>query len=229
MAPPTRVTVYRNRTALCWRALSRSRVFRGSAMPSRSCLTLWQAWTIAILVAIALTAEALTVSPRYASGTIASMPYLAAVLLVPNCSCGARRASSVLAVRRARSDQLMKGAFNVAQTTLAMTLAVVTYRAMGGVELRKRTEPDLRSSDPGCDFSWPAARRWRCPSQTAASSLSEGKPVRQIWLRDLQDRNRYGFSSPTGIPVCVALRVSRPDRGPSVACGRMLLVRNRAE
>jgi len=80
-------------------------------------VTWQQAGTIAILTLVALTADGLTYElADYASGTIASMPYLAAVLLVPQwLTVVAVAATSVLTIHRVKSDRLMKGAFNIAQ------------------------------------------------------------------------------------------------------------------
>ena len=158
------------------------------------------------------------------------MPYLAAVLLVPNwLTVVAVAGTSVLAVRRARSDRLTKGAFNVAQTTVAMTFAVITYRQLGGVSFASVPTPSFIHLTQVA--TWPGLGATLALSVTNSAlfslviSLSEGKPVRQIWLRDLP---RIGIGTVFQAPLVFLFAWLYVSQGPMAALvllAAMLLVR----
>jgi putative nucleotidyltransferase with HDIG domain len=96
----------------------------------------WSASNLFILTGLALTAELMGfLLPRGASGSISFIPYMTAVLLVPNVS-----ALVVILVARtiaeaARRNSLLKLIFNCSQLVLSYGFAVGVYRAAGGVSL----------------------------------------------------------------------------------------------
>lgn len=92
--------------------------------------------TLATLACLALTAELLAfVLPRGARGSIAFIPYIATVLLVPNFAAlvtvALSKAISEFAGKRERVRQL----FNVAQLSVTICATILVYRALGGQSL----------------------------------------------------------------------------------------------
>jgi putative nucleotidyltransferase with HDIG domain len=92
--------------------------------------------TLATLAFLALTAELLAfVLPRGARGSIAFIPYIATVLLVPNfwalVTVAVVKAIAEFAGKRER----VRLVFNVAQLSLTICVAILTFRALGGVSL----------------------------------------------------------------------------------------------
>ncbi len=92
--------------------------------------------TLATLACLALTAELLAfVLPRGARGSIAFIPYIATVLLVPSFSAlvtvAVVKAIAEFAGKRERVRQI----FNVAQLTLTICTTILIYRMLGGVSL----------------------------------------------------------------------------------------------
>jgi putative nucleotidyltransferase with HDIG domain len=92
--------------------------------------------TLATLACLALTAELLAfVLPRGARGSIAFIPYIATVLLVPNFAAlvtiALSKAISEFAGKRERVRQI----FNVAQLSVTICATILVYRALGGQSL----------------------------------------------------------------------------------------------
>lgn len=93
----------------------------------------WALGTVAILAAFALTGELIAfLLPRGASGSIAFVPYMTAVMLVPNFAALLAIPAARFLGEAAQKKDPKKTLFNVAQLTLAYSLAIVTYRALGG-------------------------------------------------------------------------------------------------
>jgi putative nucleotidyltransferase with HDIG domain len=95
-----------------------------------------QVATLATLACLALTAELLAfVLPRGASGSIAFIPYIASVLLVPGfpalLTVAVVKTAAELAGRRERVRLI----FNVAQLSLTICITILVYRALGGISL----------------------------------------------------------------------------------------------
>jgi putative nucleotidyltransferase with HDIG domain len=95
-----------------------------------------QVSTLATLACLALTAELLAfVLPRGARGSIAFIPYIATVLLVPSFSAlvtiAVVKAIAEFAGKRERVRQI----FNVAQLTLTICVTILVYRLLGGMSL----------------------------------------------------------------------------------------------
>ena len=72
---------------------------------------------------------------RGEAGSIAFLPFLSAAALCPNWAALAAVLLAVVAGETLRRQPLIRGTFNVAQHTLALGLAILTYRAMGGGSL----------------------------------------------------------------------------------------------
>ena len=93
----------------------------------------WSLPTIATLAAFALTAELIAfLLPRGASGSIAFVPYMTAVMLVPNFAALLAIPVARFLGEAAQKRDPKKTLFNVAQLILAYSLAIMAYRALGG-------------------------------------------------------------------------------------------------
>src|SRR5947209_7656914 len=92
--------------------------------------------TVVMLAVLALTAELMGfLLPRGASGSISFIPYMTAVMLVPNVSALAAIVGVRAIVEIARRQGGVKFVFNTAQLLLSYSLAVIVYRLTGGVSL----------------------------------------------------------------------------------------------
>jgi putative nucleotidyltransferase with HDIG domain len=107
----------------------------------------WSLGTIAILTAFALTGELIAfLLPRGASGSIAFVPYMTAVMLVPNFAALLAIPAARFLGETAQKKDPKKTLFNIAQLTLAYSIAIIAYRALGGrsfVELTKVKVADV--------------------------------------------------------------------------------------
>lgn len=91
---------------------------------------------ILLLGALAIVAELLAYAlSGSASGSIAFIPYLATVLIVPGWAALATTTLIKIALHSARRTPAVKALFNIAQHALTFALAVQVYLALGGVSL----------------------------------------------------------------------------------------------
>jgi putative nucleotidyltransferase with HDIG domain len=96
----------------------------------------WSVGTIATLAVLALTAELMGfLLPRGASGSISFIPYMTAVLVVPNFAALGAIPVARLIGEIAKKKEPRKAIFNVAQLTLAYSLAIIVYNRLGGTSL----------------------------------------------------------------------------------------------
>jgi putative nucleotidyltransferase with HDIG domain len=101
----------------------------------------WSASTIVPLAFVALTAELMAfLLPRGATGSISFIPFMTAVVLVPNAAALAAIVCVRAVVELARRKPVMKFFFNTGQVMLTYAVAIVVYRALGGESFR-----DLRA------------------------------------------------------------------------------------
>src|SRR3954464_15534966 len=101
----------------------------------------WSVATIATLAALAITAELLGfLLPRGAAGSISFIPYMTAVLLVPNFAALGAIVGSRAVIEVVRGRSALKVTFNTAQLLLTYSVAIGAYVLLGGVSLF-----DLRS------------------------------------------------------------------------------------
>ena len=88
---------------------------------------------VAVLAGLAALAEFLTfVLPHASQGSLAFIPYLAAVMVVPSWAVIAAATLVKLLAESCSRREWAKKAFNTSQLTLTLTAAVVTYRGLGG-------------------------------------------------------------------------------------------------
>ena len=96
----------------------------------------WNWATLATLAALALTAELLTyLMPRGATGSVAFIPYITTILLVPDHSALAVIIGAGVIGQLARQRNSLKFAFNCAQLTLTYGGGLLAYHFLGGVSL----------------------------------------------------------------------------------------------
>ena len=101
----------------------------------------WNYGTIATLAALAITAELMVfLLPRGAAGSISFIPYMTAVLLVPNFAALGVIVGSRAVLELVRARGVLKVVFNTAQLLLSYSVAIGVYVMLGGVSLF-----DLRS------------------------------------------------------------------------------------
>lgn len=92
--------------------------------------------TLATLAFLALTAELLAfVLPRGARGSIAFIPYIATVLLVPSFAALLTIALSKAIAEFAGKRERLRQIFNVAQLAVTICATILVYRSLGGVSL----------------------------------------------------------------------------------------------
>src|SRR4051812_10826679 len=96
----------------------------------------WSLRTVMTLACFALTAELMAfLLPRGASGSIAFIPYMTAVLLVPNFAALIAIPAARFIGEAVRRKEPKKTLFNIAQLSLAYSIAILVYRSLGGRSL----------------------------------------------------------------------------------------------
>jgi hypothetical protein len=101
---------------------------------------------IAVLSGLAIVAELLGfLLPWGARGSVAHIPYLAAVLVAPNWITVAAACAVKAITERLGTVAPVKAAFNVGQTCLALSLSIAAYTALGGVNFLTIADQGLES------------------------------------------------------------------------------------
>jgi putative nucleotidyltransferase with HDIG domain len=96
----------------------------------------WKLATVVTLGVVALTAEFMGfLLPRGAGGSISFIPYMTAVVLVPNVSALLAIVGARTIVEFARRREAVKFFFNTGQLLLTYALAILVYRTLGGQSL----------------------------------------------------------------------------------------------
>ncbi|HEX6964741.1 MAG TPA: HD-GYP domain-containing protein [Gemmatimonadaceae bacterium] len=126
--------------------------------------------------------------PTNAAMSIAAVPFLAAALISPTWRAVALVAGAMAASQLLHRRQLIKGAFNVAQTTIAISAAVLAYRAVGGKSLI--TFGSLSFIDVTAASGIPAVLLIctfiliNTALVSGVIALSEGNSLIQVWRRN---------------------------------------------
>ncbi|NUP70680.1 MAG: HD-GYP domain-containing protein [Gemmatimonadaceae bacterium] len=145
-----------------------------------------QVSTLATLACLALMAELLAfVLPRGARGSIAFIPYIATVLLVPSfwalVTVAAVKAIAEMAGLRERIRLL----FNVAQLGVTICIAILVYRSLGGVSLVELQGLGIQKTTLRVGFAAFACFVCAFVANTAIVSrviaLSSGARTLQVW------------------------------------------------
>ena len=96
----------------------------------------WSLATVVTLAVVALTAEFMGfLLPRGAGGSISFIPYMTAVVLVPNAAALLAIVGARAIVEFARRRPAVKFFFNTGQVLLTYALAIMVYLALGGRSL----------------------------------------------------------------------------------------------
>ena len=96
----------------------------------------WSLATVVTLAVVALTAELMGfLLPRGAGGSISFIPYMTAVVLVPNVAALFAIVGARAIVELARRRPAVKFFFNTGQLLLTYAIAIMAYRALGGQSL----------------------------------------------------------------------------------------------
>lgn len=96
----------------------------------------WAWGTIATMTALALTAELINfLLPRSASSSIAFVPAMTTLLLVPNFAALVAIGGTMCIGTTLRRAGLLKITFNTAQVVLSYGVGVLVYRSLGGTSL----------------------------------------------------------------------------------------------
>jgi putative nucleotidyltransferase with HDIG domain len=107
----------------------------------------WDYGTIAVLALVALTAEVMTyLLPQGAAASIAFIPYMTTVLLVPNFAALVAIVGVRMVVEGARKSGTLKFSFNCAQLLFTYAVAIALYKSTGGrslLELRHLTVAEV--------------------------------------------------------------------------------------
>src|SRR5688572_23350080 len=115
---------------------------------------------------------------RSEAGSIAFLPILASVLVAPNwitvCAVGLATAFVEVASRRA----LIKGVFNVSQAVFWISVAILSYRALGGTPL---LEPNARLNFIAFGAALLVFAIVNSSALAGAIAISEGKNFLPLW------------------------------------------------
>lgn len=84
--------------------------------------------------------------PFSAGGSIAFLPFLAAVLVAPSWVSVLTVALAMAGVEIANRRSFIKASFNVAQVTLALSVCLITYVGLGGSPIRSRADFSVDST-----------------------------------------------------------------------------------
>ena len=91
--------------------------------------------------------------PRSGTESIAFIPFLAAALIVPTWIAAMTAVVSILVAAIAKRSSPVKAFFNVMQTSFAIALATLLYRAVGGISLLSSPSIQLLSGARANAFS----------------------------------------------------------------------------
>lgn len=181
---------------------SSTRLFVGTVVVSAVAITLGLAFvvpdadpeslaTVAFFALLAVAAHLLAYQlPRGSAGNISFIPYMAAVAAAPGAAAAVAAGLSVLASEVLQRRAHIKAVFNVAQYTLAVSLASITYVAAGGGPL-DATVP-LRSVLPFCA----AFAAWLLTNSAAVSgvmAVSQGRRIREVWMHNMKGALLFDF------------------------------------
>ncbi|HEU4996830.1 MAG TPA: HD-GYP domain-containing protein [Gemmatimonadaceae bacterium] len=141
---------------------------------------------IVVLAALALVAEMLSfLLPKGATGSISSMPALAAVLISPTWQGVLAIAVVKALVESLRRAEFLKAVFNVAQYALSYGLAALVFLSMGGGSLIGLRDSNIltatRLYGVAAFVAFIAAVMLNTLSVSTVIALSTGTRVRSVW------------------------------------------------
>ena len=181
----------------------------------------WAIRTVVTLAIFALTAELMAfLLPRGASGSIAFIPYMTAVMLVPNFAALLAIPAARVIGEAARRKDPRKTIFNIAQLTLAYSLAIATYRILGGrslFELRNLRVPEVTVLvGPPMLVAYFVTVALNTLLVSAIIALSTGSKTLRVWKEN--NATTIGLDILAG-PVVFTFAWAYANFGPMLAAG----------
>ncbi|MDB4917699.1 MAG: hypothetical protein JWM95_5343 [Gemmatimonadetes bacterium] len=179
----------------------------------------WSVRTVGTLAAFALTGELMAfLLPKGASGSIAFIPYMTAVLLVPNFAALLAIPVARLIGEMARRKDPKKTLFNIGQLTCAYSVAILVYRAMGGVSLFQLNQFSVAHATVLIGIPMLAAYFVTVAINTLLVShiiaLSSGVATRHVWMEN--NRATIGLDILAG-PIVFTFAWAYANYGPMIA------------
>jgi putative nucleotidyltransferase with HDIG domain len=153
------------------------------------------------ITAFAVAAELLTYRlPGGGEGSIALVPFMAAALVAPDVGTIVAIGLGTAAVYAVRRRPFVRSAFNTAQAVLAISLGILTYRAVGGLALEAGWS-QLSSASAGLRPTALLAGVFVLVNTIAVSgvmALTENVRVLEVWKRNtLKTAVYYVFTAPS--------------------------------
>lgn len=162
--------------------------------------------------------------PSAATGSIAFLPFLAAVLVAPSWVVLAVIAAAMTIVETAGRKAIIKSIFNVAQVTLAAGVCLLVYRYLGGQGLSAKA-----------DITWTVTGRFSVGfllflvtnsfAVSGVIGVSEGRHLLQVWRSNTKLSLLYDFLSFPFVFVFAVIYLEYGIVGAAVLALQMLGVR----
>jgi putative nucleotidyltransferase with HDIG domain len=179
----------------------------------------WSLGTVVTLAVVALTAELMAfLLPRGAAGSISFIPYMTAVVLVPNTAALLAIVGARAIVEFARRPAPIKFFFNTGQLLLTYSLTILLYRTLGGQSLFELKELTVAQLTVAVGFPMMAAYVFSFAAQSLLVSqvialTTNGKTI-QVW--------RENSATTLGVdilasPIVFAFAWVYADYGPIIA------------
>lgn len=141
---------------------------------------------------------------RSETGSIAFLPLLAAVIVAPSWLSVASLSLANAVVQVVQRRDWVKGAFNVSQTALAVSVAIIVYRFFGGHSLLAGQQPMNLLAIAASLFVFVVTNT---AALKGAISVSEVKPFWQLWRESLGITLLYDFLALPFVYICASLYV----------------------
>jgi putative nucleotidyltransferase with HDIG domain len=156
-------------------------VWRTTSAPSDG-----ELWAALLLAGLAVVAEGFVfLLPNSASGSVAFIAYLSAVILCPNYAAVLAVVGARLLTELPTRREPIKRLFNVAQHAIIAAVAVVVLRALGGVSLLSLADASLLGATVAVGLPAVAAFAASLVANnlllTFVLSLSQGKPPFRVF------------------------------------------------
>ena len=179
----------------------------------------WSVGAVATLAALALTAELMGfLLPRGASGSISFIPYMTAVLIVPNFAALLAISTARVIGEIAKKKEARKAIFNVAQLTLAYSLAIVVYNGLGGTSLLALKDLNIAQTTAAVGLPMLVAYSITFATNTLLVScviaLSTGERTLRVWKET--NNSTFGLDI-LASPLVFAFAFAYAHYGPMIA------------
>ncbi len=179
----------------------------------------WSLGIVLTLACFALTAEVMAfLLPRGASGSISFIPYMTAVLLVPNFSALIAIPVARFIGEAVRRKEPKKTLFNIAQLSFAYSIAILVYRGLGGRSLTEFTKVGVADATAYAGVATIAAYFVTVAINTLLVSgiiaITTGEKTLHVWREN--NRATIGLDILAG-PLAFAFAWAYASFGPMIA------------